>query len=337
MREQEYKDLELIKSSLPKIEHTIMRDEADYYGISQLIAKKLSLLLKPKSFAGWKHGWLYMDLKYVEQLTGGNKIHKLFLVAKKEQALFLKEKGFNAQAVGMPFIYADELDNVEIKRYKNSLLVMPPHSLPYTSHSWSEDTYAKNISELKEDFNLIVVCLHYSCVQKNLWIDAFKKYDIPYVIGADATDKNSLIRMSRLFRSFEYMTTNAIGSHVVYASYSGCKVSVYGEYQEYTLDDYKEDKSYQKVPFLLDYNLKAQSEKNVRHLFPFLFTHPKEAQLYQHWAEEELGKSNLLSLKKLSVLLGWTWKLQLEYLFIGIPKKIISKIQRKPTITQNKY
>jgi hypothetical protein len=316
-----------IESILPPIRMVTMRDEADYYGASRIIAKSLGLPFKPKSFTGWKHGWLHAPLKYVEQLTGNSRYTR-FLVATKEHELFLRQHNVEAKAVGMPFLYVDTIETKSIERMPNSLLVMPPHSLPYTNHAWSEELYTDQIAALADDFDTIVACLHHSCVQKKLWIDAFEKHGIPWIIGADSTDKNALLRMHRIFLSFEYMTTNAIGSHIVYAAYCGCKVSVYGTYQEYTEEDYKHDTAYQKFPFLLKHNLASSTEKSIREAYPFLFSYPAEATPRREWAGEQMGDSNRVAAEEIAKWLGWRFAPQLNYLFFELPKKIIAKIGR---------
>ena len=307
---------------LPAIEKIDVRGEVDYYGISYLIAKKQKLSFVPISSTGWKHGWMVADLKYKEQLTvGGNTAN--FLMPLKSHEIFLKKRGINAKAVGMPFIYVEDIETKKIERQSNSLLVMPPHSLPYTNHTWNEESYAKQINALRDDFDLIVVCLHYSCVEKKLWIDVFEKYNIPWVTGADAQDKNSLIRMYRLFNSFEFMTTNVIGSHVVYAAYCGCKVSIFGDYAEYNSEDYKDDPFYNRFPFLLEHNIRSSSKESIENLFPYLFLHPKEAKIRIKWAEEELGKANKVTFDELVKLLGWNLQDQVIFFTRRIYLKVM--------------
>lgn len=62
------KQLKKILSILPSIQKINVKGEADYYGVSHLIAKKLRLLFTPRSHAGWKHGWLFAKLNYKEQI-----------------------------------------------------------------------------------------------------------------------------------------------------------------------------------------------------------------------------------------------------------------------------
>ena len=130
--------------------------------------------------------------------------------------------------------------------------------------------------------------------------------------------------MYRLFKSFEFMTTNAIGSHVVYAAYCGCKVSIFGDYAEYSSEDYKDDPFYNRFPFLLEHNLKYSSKKSIENLFPYLFSHPKEARIRIKWAEEELGKANKVSFEELGKLLGWNWQGQIAFFTRRIYLKVMN-------------
>ena len=100
---------------------------------------------------------------------------------------------------------------------------------------------------------------------------------------------NSLERMSFIFSSFDFMTTNSIGSHVVYAAYSGCKVSIYGKYLNFNRDDYRNDIYYKIHPDVLEYILEFNKEENVKNRYPFLFTEPKKASFNYQWALKELG------------------------------------------------
>jgi len=319
------KQLEDIISILPSVQKINVKSEADYYGISHLIAKKLKLPFTPRSLVGWKHGWLIADLYYKEQITSGSNDTK-FLVPLVEHEAFLHNQGVNAKAIGMPFVYLDDVVTEKIKRINNSLLVMPPHSLPYTEHEWDEDSYAKQINDLKKQFDLIVVCLHQSCIEKRLWVDAFEKYDIPWIIGADALDKNALIRMYKIFKSFEFMTTNAIGSHVIYAAYCGCKVSIYGNYAEFSSNDYQNDPLYNQFPFLLQHNLKYSTYNSIKTTFPYLFTSPIDAKIRIRWAEEQLGKANKVSYYELAKLLGWFPHDQVMFYAYKVYTKIKNKV-----------
>ncbi len=295
--------LKTLLNSLPVVEHKKLRNELDCYGISRMISQKLYLPFTPVSFANWLHGWLYVDLKYIEQF--GLISNYKYLVATKEQEDFFKAQGRDAVAVGAPYIYAEDFEKVEIERQLNSLLVMPPHGMSYTEEEWDEETYVKQIHCLRDDFDIIVACVHSSCADKNKWVVFFEKYGIPWITGADMHDKNALIRMQRIFKSFEYMTTNCIGSHVAYAAYSGCKVSIYGDYMEFSKEDVKEDVLYMNFPHVMEHNLHGASKEVVSKKFPFLFVHPKIACDWQNWAADQLGANNKKTYFQLANHIGW--------------------------------
>lgn len=318
--------IKALENSLPPVEYSKLRTEADCYGISRLISQQFHAPFTPLSFSSWLHGWMYVDLKYIEQF--GLISNDKYLLATKEQEYFFKERGKNAKAVGAPYIYAELFDKGEIKRQSNSLIVMPPHGLPYTTEQWDEEVYVKQIADLKNDFDSIVACVHPSCAEKNNWIVHFERYDIPWITGADMRDKNALIRMHRIFQSFDYMTTNCIGSHVAYAAYSGCKVSIYGNFAEFSKEDVKDDVLYVNYPHVMDHNLQCSTKQAIYNKFPFLFVHPKMASQHKEWAFEQLGAINKVSNFELAWQLGWLPPQQLYYWAAKIYKKLKKEFLR---------
>ncbi|MBK2297087.1 hypothetical protein [Francisella philomiragia] len=180
---------------------------------------------------------------------------------------------------------------------------MPPHSVPHTEHTFDESLYVNEILKIKDHFDFIAVCIHSSCYKKGLWIESFRRVGIPIITGANADDEFGLIRMNRIFKHFEYMTTNTIGSHVLYATYTGCKVSIYSTYQTYSKQDFINDPIYTRLPFLLDYNLEQSEYSNINNKFPFLFTQPQLATQNIEWAEKEAGKENMIPIKYLAAFL----------------------------------
>jgi len=318
--------LDLVLSNLPKEEQIKIRSEADYYGTSCIISKKLRLPFALFSPTKWVHGWRFKDLKYIEQLTGSGK-GNYHLVALKEHETFLKNNGLKSKAVGMPFIYVEDVENIKIKRIPNSLLIMPPHTLSYVEQSWDESEYIKLIGSLKSDFELIVVCIHPECYKKGYWIEACEKFKLPYIKGASLNDKNSLIRMYRLFSSFEYMTTCHIGSHVLYAAYCDCKVSIYGNYFKYKKEFFTNDPFYRKYPHILERNLKIGSESYIRKKFPQFFVSPKDAKIMKKWADKEIGLQYKIPAYKVAYYLGWfSLHKQLKCFLTSLIKYLTKKI-----------
>ena len=278
--------------------------EADYYGASLLIADKIGLSHVPFSSAGWRHGWMHVPLKYVQQLTIWGKKDSHFLTAQEDHALFLKQHGIDATAVGMPFIYADALDSHI--RIPNTLLVMPQHTLPYVPNVGDEEKYVQDIEKIRDDFDAVVFCIHHSCYEHGIWPSLLKKYKFPMIIGASATQTNAITRLQKIFSIFEFVTTNTIGSHLPYAAYCGVKVSIYGKYSDFSKYDFSNDPFAKANPELIDFDIKHSTEIYVRNLLPFIFCkHPKDAKESISWAAAELGVKNKKTAPELAELLGW--------------------------------
>lgn len=190
---------------------------------------------------------------------------------------------------------------------------MPAHSLRYTEHSWDESAYARSIRDLKDRFEIVVACIQANCAERGFWIDEFQRQGIPCVVGASSFDANALIRMSVLFHSFEYVTTNAWGSHIPYAAYCGCKVSIYGPYAEPKASDYHSAPFYQKYPEMLTLNMAKARESFIREQFPELFLFPDEAIERVEWGGELCGAGFRRPAREIAKLLGWSWPTQLRY------------------------
>lgn len=322
-------NLSWLTERLPPVEIVKLRCEPDYYGISHIIAAQTGRKNPPRSFAGWLHGWLFTPVFHVKQLANCGTAEDMHLVATAQQVESLKRFGFNkAEAVGLPFIYSD---NLEVKRKPTSLLVMPSHSLPYTEHEWNQESYVKQVVQLKPYFSSIVACVHSACVKKGYWITEFEKNDIPWITGAFIDDKNALQRMKIIFNSFEYMTTNILGSHVAYASYCGCKVSIYGSYAIYSAKDFIAAPFYQNNPELLPKMVEFWREEWVKENFPDFFVIPMEAMERQQWGGDVLGVKYKKSTKEIADLLGWSFSGQIRGYSKAISRKIASKFQQFKT------
>ena len=122
---------------------------------------------------------------------------------------------------------------------------MPAHSSEDTTSEWKFEEYAEEMARIRASFSEVWVCIHPSCWEHGYWVDAFKKRGFPLVQGALYTDRNALERLARLFSSFEYVTTNTMGSHIAYAAYWGAKVSLYGSYADLENANYNNVEEYQ--------------------------------------------------------------------------------------------
>jgi hypothetical protein len=293
-----------IEQRLPPIAPIPTHTEPDLYGASHIIAEQIERAAPGHSIGRWQHGWLFFPPKFDVEVVVDNGPEDVYLVATEDVVRFLREHGYrNAFAVGLPFAYADPSP---FERVPGSLLVMPPHSLAHTRHTWKEGRYAEEIAALKDQFSTIVACVSVSCVRKGYWTSTFDRYGIPWIEGATPDDANALKRLHALFGSFEYVTTNAIGSHVAYAASVGCKVSLYGQYASYGAEDFQDCKYFQKYPEVLDYTIHSCQEDAVRMMYPDLFVNPKDAVSRIDWGRAMIGADNRRSGYVVAALLGWS-------------------------------
>ena len=270
-----------------------------------MIAAALGYAAVPRSVASWKHGVSYeREFEFPELLlTEGNRATR-HLVANDWQVRGLRKRGFTrVHAVGAPFLYVGPSG---AGRMPGSLLVMPAHSVFNASHAFDEDGYADLVCSIRDRFSAVVACIGAASARKGEWTRAFERKGIPWVTGADSSDRNGLRRMARIFGTFEYVTTNFLGSHVAYAAHLDCKVSVWGLYAQYRLEDFKGVPWFQKNWSKLARRTERWSEEYVRSKHPELFKNPWDAALLREWAEPFLGIQHKRELPQLAELLGWS-------------------------------
>lgn len=312
-----------LQERLPPIEPITLRGEADYYGASYEIARQLGHSKPPRSFASWRHGWVYQPIAHARQLVPWGEPGGRYLVATEAHVAALRAQGFpNAVAVGLPFLYAEP---GPIEREPGSLLVMPSHSLPYTEHEWDEARYVAEITRLKSHFHTIVACIHSACVAKGLWVREFEAQGIPWVTGAQVEDRHALRRMATLFRSVEAVTSNAMGSHLAYAAYSGCRVSIFGPFAALKSEDYVNDPFYRQYPDLLQHVIAHSQEASVRARYPELFAAPWQAPGRVEWGAAQLGAGHQRPATEIAELLGWQLPAQLR----GHGQRVVGALRRR--------
>ena len=201
----------------------------DYYGALEIVKEYCSLKpdTKFRNFS-WYHGAFPPGYNTLSILT--NNLYdknKIYFVTDKEQEQILKRNGYTKTfCIGLPIIYTKV---PKVERIKNSLLIMPSHSL-VGCKTYNEDKRGEFLDEIlvNNDFKSdnILACLHSNDIKNGFWIKELKSRDISYIEGAKTNDKNAYHRQVSLFSQFEFMVTNDFGSHVMYALYLGVKVVI---------------------------------------------------------------------------------------------------------------
>ena len=223
-------------------------------------------------------------------------------VAREDQARFLRENGYaKVEAIGLPFVY---LPDVDIARRPGSLLVLPPHGRArHKAGDAFADSYADAVFALKPHFETIVACVTERDLARDEWRPQFAARGIPVVKGSDHSDPGTLLRMKRLFSSFDFATTNAFGSAIAYAAHCGVKVSVHGPYADWdVMQATHATILYPELPTLI---AALYSEAALRASQEALFVNPWEALERKSWADSEIGTQHRKSPAELGRLFGW--------------------------------
>lgn len=277
------------------------------YGALVTAAKYCGLSPAPPNMRGyWKNGWAPKHLQChpdaVLGLNAFDRTDEYYWVARKDEEQYLKARGFrNIKAIGLPLVYVPPK---VIPRMPGTLLVMPVHSVKSSTHNWREEDYVDTIDSIRSNFTEVVVCVHPSCWKKGYWVDGFTSRGYKVIKGIQS-DPTAQTRLQQMFSSYEYITTNATGSLLVYGSYYGAKVSIFGPYSEYSPADFESDPQYANNPGLLEPVLRAMSEAAMRENYPELFCHPAEANERIDWARFEVGFDQRQSPANLRTCFGW--------------------------------
>jgi hypothetical protein len=308
--------------SLPNYKPISVRNEVDRYGFSTLLANTLSLNHTPRSFCNWLHGWVWWKPEATDELGCSNLPFNVpIVVSKHSEKLLLDSVGYkHVYSGGFPFLYTEFSGQ---RRKKNSLLAFLPHSSEHvTVSNVYDEEYLDYLESIKEDFSEVYVCIHWQDSSNKLLINNLILRKLSYVFGARADDGNSLNRIRVLLDYFEFVTTPVFGSHILYATYAGCKVSVCGPLIEYKGSDYKHQEgiSLERIEKLIKFG----STEWLRVKFPFLYVdHPTDASTNLAWAKVEIGSKNKLSSKELINILGWSVGGQLNGYINGLGRRFI--------------
>jgi hypothetical protein len=126
------------------------------------------------------------------------------------------------------------------------------------------------------------------------------------VMGAWIHDRNALSRMRRLLSQFEFVTTNCVGSHIVYSSYEGCKTSIWGWQDLHKPEDFVNEPMFKGKESLLKESMNWGTQSWMREHYRQLFHKaPQDAILLKDWAADQLGEDCKRPTEEVANLFGW--------------------------------
>jgi hypothetical protein len=312
-----------------------------FYDADRVAARHCGLLHAPRTIRGhWQHGWLprYAQVHplLLTTTTGPGHEHYPYLVSREDESAYLQAQGYTrVKPIGLPIVYANEPNG---SRLSGSLLVMPAHSVPDSTHVWPFEAYAETIDSIRGNFSETCVCLNPVCMQRGYWVDSFRRRGIKVIQAlqpGDVEGETALDRMRNLLSGFEYMTTNVLGSHIPYAAFSGCRVSIFGPYAETRVEDFANDPFYGNNPDVLEFAVATASEETVRHHYPELFCDPHEAPLRLEWGRKEIGYAHKITPAEMQSLFGWRLYQRWYDSFRGAVPSSVKAIVR-PLVRRNK-
>ena len=282
-----------------------------------MIYGALNLIRNYCSFPGWtpgewQHGWLPEFYNNVPEMILGSdgltrfRKSRSYYVAREDQKQTLNKNGYsNVYSIGLPIIYCNKKN---YKRVEGSLLIMPDHTLDERDEASKDGEYLEYLLRFKGYFSHVTLCLHKACFDKGRWKKLHQIAD-KVIVGADPKSSNSFERLAELMTTHEFMTTNDFGSHVPYAAYFGCKVSIGGPRPNYNPSDISKSIFYRNCPECLELRLKIHEENTFAKSFTFFMVDPHHAEKHEEWAQWELGLQCKKSPAELRKIFGWHYYL----------------------------
>ena len=280
----------------------------DAYGFSSLIAQSLGLKSTPRTIGiFYPHAWEFREVIIAAQLFSDNyRSNRINFIASKNEIEFCKKAKIPSTKISaLPIVYTSK--QYDSERIPGSTLVMLPHCIDESRLIYDEDQILKEFKDFDKSKTLF--CIHGADIKKGNWINSLSKLGFKYTKGSDFTDIDSLNRMRKMFTQYETMHTNVFGSHVLYAAYFGCKISVTPKLYEYKWEEVLNDTA-EKIPSLASRHyfhcLQGQTKKIIK-AYSFLFCEDvRQAKTHKEWAIEEIGEKNKLSPEELAYWFGWT-------------------------------
>lgn len=254
----------------------------------------------------WQHGVEYDYVITIPEMVVGSSFPSSktkVLVANKLLSNVIKNKICNPVfAIGLPIIYLPEYS---VQRKKDSLLVFPAHGVPGSSMSDKVNLeYARYIQSIAHKFSNVEICIFGPDYDKEAPIrKIFEETKLKIIRGVDDS-KNALHIQKKRMLSFSHVTSNVLGSHIPYAAFYGCRVSLAGPTHTFKKEHIENIEFYKLFPKALKI-IDKYSEYSLKNYFSWLFCEPHQGVECKEWANIHVGFDCKISPKKMCKLFGW--------------------------------
>jgi len=299
----------------------------DRYGFSNILAQRLKMRRVPRSFANWMHGWVWSN-----ELTSENLMCKgledisIIVRNEVEQQALISEGFHNVSVGGLPFVY---LPQQHAYRDENVLLAFPPHSTDGAVSNFNARNYFDYLASLKADFEDVYVSIYWCDLHRPIHKEALAR-GLKVIQGANPSDANGLVRMRSLLDGFKYVTSNNMGSHMLYALYSGCNFSFSGPMfglNELDIMDMRSSSISYSEKYIQE-TIKVYSETYLRENFSrFFMQHPSMGVQDVEFAVDALGEKFILQPQEIKDALGWSIIGQINGYTQGAARRVIRSLR----------
>jgi hypothetical protein len=315
-----------LEELLPSVAQIKLRSSIDRYGFSHVLAENLKLIHVPRSFAAWVHGWAWWS-EHSSDLHGFSKLNKktnLVVTNKSERLAFISEGFINVVCGGLPFAYVPQQ---HVQRNDHALLAFPAHSAEVERVSSDASDYFDFLESIKKDFDGIYVSI-YSLDWNGLIHSEALKRGLNVIKGANPSDANGLLRVRSMLDSFLHVTSNTMGSHMLYALYSGCSFSFSGPFYAHDESVFlSKGNPHGHTMQYIEKCLLLNGEFYVRSNFGKFFTnHPNLGISDLEFAKMAIGEAHLLDHNQLLDVLGWTFTGQIKGYLNGGARRFLRSI-----------
>jgi hypothetical protein len=195
---------------------------ASFYGIRKTLlaySKLPNFLPLPVAV---QHGWQ----RVAHEFESSTKPPEIWVwsarIAKSLEQFYPKEK---IRIIGSSFCYLNQIINKDTFPITNrhGSVCIPPHSSHLGKTNYSVESFARQLSELSEEFKPIRVMLYYLDINENV-VKCYEKYGFEVVSNGELYDSNFLIKFMRNVYDKEYCIFSDLGSGVFYSAHMGLKL-----------------------------------------------------------------------------------------------------------------
>lgn len=298
-------EIDSIVHRLPPFSPVKITSGIDRYGFSSVLANRCGRRVVPRSFANWVHGWIWHD-EPTDELLGCSMLPRdvTIVVGNEKERMALVNAGFrDVRMGGLPFAYIPRQHEL---RHADALLAFPPHSAESEKVTVDQGAYLDYLESLNNDFEAVYVSIYYLDMGGAMHRAALARR-LRVIQGARPDDANSLVRMRSIIDSFKYVTSNVMGSHMLYALFGGCRFSycgpIYGYDESFFLGG---GNPHGLTTNYVQLALELQSEPYLRKRFGrFFVDNPRMGIEDLHFAEEAIGMRFIMAPHQIEDALGW--------------------------------